>query len=339
MAEPIFEFIDNILGQERCKFKGTVYKIIREEFTDNRFIRYGNQKYALIDNKKQIESRIKTAKLSLNFQNCIFTEYADFGFQLFSKHVNFIGATFTKNADFRKTVFEEDASFRFATFMKDAYFRDSVFEKEAYFDSTIFLQETYFGHADFFNYTSFKGAIINTFNLSNLITHEKFRLDLSFSQIGMMYYQNTNFKKTDTKETFLILKQAALKQHDQINALDFYKKEMQAHKDSLEWCSRDCLDKLVLSFERLSSNYGTNGIISILWVFAITFLFSGLMVGTYSLEVFLHIINPLTKFNDIADTLVCNTTLNHTLFIFHKLSLAVLIYETIKSFRKFSRKL
>jgi 23S rRNA A2030 N6-methylase RlmJ len=67
-----------------------------------------------------------------------------------------------------------------------------------------------------------------------------------------------NYHGNHCREPFLTLKNAALKQHDQIKALEFHTQEYQTHFKNLEWAKEDRGNKFILGFEYLVSNFGTN---------------------------------------------------------------------------------
>ena len=76
------------------------------------------------------------------------------------------------------------------------------------------------------------------------------------------------------KETFLILKELCIKKNDQIGALEFYKKEMDAYKNNIKWKSKELPNKLILYFEKVISNYGTNPFLSVGWLFILIIFIS-----------------------------------------------------------------
>jgi hypothetical protein len=68
---------------------------------------------------------------------------------------------------------------------------------------------------------------------------------------------NTTVKycfNADKRETFLTLKNVALKQHDQIKALEFHTQEYQSHYEKLNWNNAD---KWILGFENSVSYFAT----------------------------------------------------------------------------------
>lgn len=181
---------------------------------------------------------------------------------------------------------------------------------------------------------------------------KNFSISLSFSNIDEIFYRNDIFTRNNVKdrETFLILKQFAIKKHDHINALNFYKNEMQMHiKQLKEEKENKLVDYWILKFEEVASNFGTNPIRPIVLIFCISFVFS-LFISFFTnswnvyFENSLLLINPTLSVKDI----LCITLDVKDIFIpplleifnfFKNIILAILIYEAIKSFRKFSRKL
>jgi hypothetical protein len=56
-------------------------------------------------------------------------------------------------------------------------------------------------------------------------------INLKSTTVNKIDYGNTKFS-ADNRETFLTLKYVALKQHDQIKALEFHTQEYQSHYES-----------------------------------------------------------------------------------------------------------
>jgi hypothetical protein len=120
----------------------------------------------------------------------------------------------------------------------------------------------------------FTSAIFN--NVLNFSGVKNIDIDLKHAIIDRIEYGNVEFK-SDNRETFLTLKNAALKQHDQIKALEFHTQEYQTHLKALRKnkTTKNLSDRLVLTFEYLVSNFGTNvwrSLVSLLVLTAVFYL-------------------------------------------------------------------
>ena len=228
------------------------------------------------------------------FGGSIFSKKVNFRITTFKERADFSGTTFKEKADFSYTTFEKEASFIETTFEKEVYFYTSTFKEEANFSGTTFEKEVYFyistfkEKACFYNSTFEKDAIFswNIFNsrfiFSNVntkinykneyikIEQKNFKLDLKGAIINSMDYTNTDIKQACNRETFLVLKELAIKRYDSIVALDFHKKEYDKHRKDL---SGDFLDKFILGFEYHSSRYGTNVFWPICWILVLNLIF------------------------------------------------------------------
>lgn len=314
-----------------------------------------NEKFSLLSAvfREEVSFLMATFVKESQFTTIDFIEKSDFTGAKFLEKTDFTATTFYKNANFNGSSFSKKSLFGMVHFIEEANFNNIGCGEKISFPSTTFegnvnFNEAHFKSASFFDIVVhkdiiFRDTVIDILTLKNVTFKNGSSIDLSGSIIEKFNSQEINQNDGKNEGTFLVLKKFSLKKHDQRKALSYYKKEMESHYKSLKWMSGDFFDKLILFFEHWVSNYGTNAILSISWIFGITFIFSVLIVGTTSLEVFLHIINPLSKYNDLKDILVYDfksyLTWVNSLFLIHKLSLAVLTYETIKSFRKFSRKL
>ena len=286
----------------------------------------------MIEDQKQIDEGIKRG--DFDFSYCIFLEEATFNDVTFEKEADFEGATFKEKADFSNAVFKESA-----------YFSGAIFEKEAVFNMTIFNQEFAFNEIN-------KGQ-----------EQKDFELDLKYAYIKQgMDYTGTVIHKAKNRETFLILKNSAIKNNDQVKALEFHTKEMEQYKADLQKPNQKAKwsDKAILWFEEKTSYFGTDPLrailylsgLNLLWIFFFTITISGFYNITYidSITLIDYNINPFHLFSNVNDKVLENeeTLTNRavigllllsTLNLLKNILTAILIYETIKSFRKYSRRL
>ncbi|MCH9665245.1 MAG: hypothetical protein K0U41_05290, partial [Gammaproteobacteria bacterium] len=109
-------------------------------------------------------------------------------------------------------------------------------------------------------------------------------------------------------------------------------------------------DRFILRYSQLASNYGTSWIKPILWLFTVNFLFAifllffktncndigcfidGLFQKTFNLFIPFSMIDA--SINTSGDSKALYSALN----VLHKALYASLVYETVKSFRRFARK-
>ncbi len=340
----------------------------------------------------------------INFNNTIFTKKVDFNVLTFNADMDFSRTLFLQNVSFNNIIFEKKANFH-DTYFSTASFIDTVFQEEVsfqnstfgvvLFEETTFSKKANFSNAKFKHQANFSNSHIKNFLFMAVTMEKTCTFNLKLTQIDKINFEGTNFKNImSNRETWLKMKQCAIKNDDHIGSLEFYANEMEAYKNSLldekkvslkekvkSMCSytkqlqinvegkiQNCwqyiksndkgekfklflekiitnilnfsIDKFILSFEEKVSNFGTNPITPLLWIFFITFICTWLLYDSNSFQVFLHLLNPLTKFNDLKYVLECDTSIwNHSIFLVHKILLAIFIYEAIKSFRKYSRKL
>jgi uncharacterized protein YjbI with pentapeptide repeats len=185
-----------------------------------------------------------------DFSNCIFLLEVDFTGLGFTKLANFEGSTFTKKAVFAGSGFTKKANFFGATFIKEAYFLDSTFKEEAYFSYSTFTKKAYFSNSTFtkkayFFKSTFKekisfefsrfGDILFLNNINNEKKEEKFSLNMKSAVLDRIDLSDTVIDNAENRETFLVLKNIAIKQNDRVSALDFHKKEMNKYFADLKW--------------------------------------------------------------------------------------------------------
>jgi hypothetical protein len=289
------------------------------------------------------------------FDGAIFKEAATFTDAKFNKIVSFNSAQFIKYASFVTAKFNDEVSFNHATFNKNVAFSGTEFNGEVNSVETIFNDRVDFRGQrvrtasdnkpftdilylpKFSKKVDFTGAIFN--NVLNFPDVENINLDLKHTIIDRMGYDNIKFS-SDNRETFLTLKNVALKQNDQIKALEFHTQEYQIHLKALREnkTNKNLSDRFVLTFESWVSAFGTNVILSIMRFVGVVMLFYVLINGfNYDAKTIVDFVSPLSY--DIDKIFSSVSDVDRYLFFFYKILQVVLIYEMIKSFRKFSRTL
>lgn len=266
-----------------------------------------------------------------NFDSVTFTRGASFHSATFIKEVLFDSATFAKYANFDSTTFTKKANFLYVTFTQQAHFERAKFTQDANFTLATFVQNAVFNFATFGNIVDFQSAEFNTVLSLYKVT---VKLDLNNTIVDRIECNDANFI-VDNRETFLTLKSVALKQNDRIKALEFHQQEYQTYFKDLKWKQ---FDKWILGFEYWVSDFGASTIRAIMRLIGIILFFYLLINGFhYDTKVIVDFISPLSY--DI-DAIFCNIDrLDRWLFFVYKILQVILIYEIIKSFRKFSRKL
>ena len=252
---------------------GVEFNIEEYSTYESRHIKIKEQTYYLIEDQQEIQTKI-AKKGYLDFDNTIFMIEANFETKQFTKNASFKYCQFSEGANFTQSIFKEDVTFEDSKFHKIANFENATFEKEADFKSATFKEKAYFNSSTFnknaiFSLTTFEKEF--AFNGVNKQEQNDFILDLKLSDIEIMDYTDSNINKADNRETFLTLKNFALKNNDQVKALEFHTKEMNKHYDTLRW-QNNLIDKFLLFFEKKVSHFGTNPLYPILWLIYILFL-------------------------------------------------------------------
>jgi hypothetical protein len=305
--------------------------------------------YYLIENDEQISVRCNN-HCHGNFKYCIFLInanfhgksflYATFCGAIFNNGVSFLDSKFdTPNnykVSFDRAQFTKSAGFVNVEFNKKTSFKHAAFNKDVDFNGTKFSDEVSFVGTVFNDIVDFTSAIFN--NVLNFSGVKNIDIDLKHAIIDRIEYGNVEFK-SDNRETFLTLKNAALKQHDQIKALEFHTQEYQTHFKNLEWAKEDRGNKFILGFEYLVSNFGTNVWRSLVSLLVLTAVFY-LVINRCNLdtESLVKFILPTSYDIDTVFSFGVEWW-GRWLFLLYKILQFVMIYEVVKSFRKFSRTL
>ncbi len=300
----------------------------------------------------------ETFEFDADFKNSIFKEDSNFSRSIFKKEAIFTGSNFQKFVKFNGSQFKKEANFRETIFYKNADFIDAIFSEKTYFREAIFTKNVDFRYAHFMDNVSFRQVVfiqdVNfeytvfekflSFGQVNTRKCDQFKLNLKSSQIQAIDYTDTNIEHAANRETFLILKNLALKQQDQIKALDFHVQEMEKYRQSLSWKN---LNMWLLSFEKVVSYYGTQPVIPLICIIVLnlSMTFALIYFDYFCLEefvkYFLHFLNPTSSIQKIFSDLDHLKYINffEPLNSFKNILDIVLFYELVKSFRKFSRKL
>ena len=309
---------------------------------------------------------------NINFENSIFASTFNCYRSIFKGGFSSCGAVFLADVNIVDTVFEKRMWTLDTIFKRRVSFYSSVIRDETTFRRCLFFQYVSFENSEFKKDLILQGALFlgatylnasfRNIDMRNLFFGENFILDMHLSKVSKIsffrdsditvpthIYRNSFKNKSsyfvgmlnlkehniENRGTANVLKNLALENRDQISALKFNSLEYNKHYKSLKWTKKDISDKFLLLAEREVSNYGES-IIKSVTVF-ILFNFS---VFLYTKYVFYTEMLPL-NFNSFTKILTPYnienwTTIPHLIFIIIN---SFIVYEIVKSFRKFSKKL
>lgn len=156
------------------------------------------------------------------------------------------------------------------------------------------------------------------------------------------------------RNSYRVLKDIAEKNNDNVTALKFYSEEMRTYKLYLKNSRWRIIDKIIMSFNQYTSNFGLDFILPILLilllnsaiVLLVMLLSSNYWFTSFSAQNFYHFLwyysnsfNITYDFKDIFGVELNKEESWLNLFIVLKNVLYwTLIYQTVMAFRKFSRK-
>ena len=319
-----------------------------------------------------------------NFSKANFGREVFFRGAMFAKESHFFLATFNKYSDFHQAKFGDKAHFSHVTFEEETRFREVRFIKKADFRHAVFKKEADFIKAIFEERASFLVARIDLFifrAVNEKVPQAEFKLDLTYARIEDMDYKKSTLdtKYLKNRETCVILKKSAAKQHDQVAALNFYKSEMHKyynelwgkgeHKQSDEQADKQpdknternngkrknrVIDKWIVWFEKHVSDFGTNPIQAAGWLLGANFLLAciHILIG-HQFSQFLSVFYFPSLYEYFVLVKQLGIEIGNLLFFYfrhseidniyftHYLAFiinAVLVYEIVKSARKFSRR-
>ena len=272
----------------------------------------------------------------------------------------------------QKYVLRNNIMFKNVIFQKDLLLTNIKCFQSLCFDGVKFNQSLFFERCSI----SKDLSIISSNIAENLVFNYVkggFEIDIIVSHINNMYHNNTDIYKAKNRYTFTVFKNLASKQNDYISALNFHTKEYAQHYEELKiwnneiqidnrlkafykkttWSIRNFnkiqkVDLLILWFEKHVSNFGTNASLSMLWLVLVLSLYALLDIIIYPEIRFSEIILswlPLLNVYFIKDVLLseeAKTSYQWWYLLLQLLKIIIipiLLYEIIKSFRKFSRRL
>lgn len=266
---------------------------------------------------------------------------------IFSGEAKFNDAKFTYRVIFKDATFGNKANFLLAKFSDVVIFVDAIFSGKAEFRYVKFVKGAWFNLVNIKNTLDFDGASIYFININNLKLVDKYAtLSLMSASIDRIVLDKlTLFAHNGAnRETFNVLKNLALKQNDQIKALDFHTLEMERYYLDLQSEKGRITEKIILWFEKNVSYFGTDYIrpfmIYLIWAY-ISYSFILNFSGQWACaESFITYLSPVSY--DLVKVFGKSYTTSlgvGLFFLIYKITQFVLIYEIIKSFRMYSRRL
>lgn len=158
-------------------------------------------------------------------------------------------------------------------------------------------------------------------------------IDLSTTTFrsGANFY-NTQFNNENNRETFRIIKHSFDSIGNTIEANKYFALEMKAYEKELKDNGGHYLERVLLWVNRITSNYGQNWILPILWIF----LFSYLVYDCKTFDPFPMIINDIVKTIIPFKQFIGNSHQTAKLLIY--IAYTILIYQTIVALKRKTRR-
>ena len=188
------------------------------------------------DDKKKTEFFGKTSfagttfEKKVRFLSCIFHKHTSFNNTTFNDLVDFYGATFKVPQQFRKTDFNSVAVFNYTVFEKEAQFIYCSNKLSSYinFQNSIFKKGLDISHSNFTCSMAFWGIQIDDNGILKAFSSQQYEEDFNTEDP-----ENNNDSKDSVKtaqklrESIRYIKNNFLSENNKLEALNFYKKEME----------------------------------------------------------------------------------------------------------------
>lgn len=325
---------------------------------------------------------------NLNFMNCRFNNISHFKNNFFYDVVDFSDSFFEGKVDFSDTSFRNGVNFIDVIFMNKflgkniTSYRSKVDFSRVTFQKTSFLTESYFGGG-----VSLYGIIIKEFlDLTGIEVHgnntdfETFRILKNFfikqnNRIQVLrFYEKEmeSYRKELSEKYFSTKKQlkkfkhhfnnikpsnsvtfSNTKVHDEIYLKSLLKQEYKEHRKNY------LRDKWILTFNKLSNNYGLSWVQGLKFIllssvgFYFLYVNSLILQGNYpytygwqnwdefwkatdfTLKYYLQFLIPTHKFNFMEG--VKTSFLSHFIDFISRIIIGYGIYQMVQAFRKFGK--
>lgn len=311
------------------------------------------------------------------FQENLFKQYFRLSGTTFISDVSFGYSELNKTAFFSgnedRVLFKGDVTF-WGAIIRDARFWDFIFEKDVnfvntmfecpvFFNRSIFKGKVEFGSVETMGKTIFNGniyfdqAVINEILLTNILfdtyitfnnaTINKIKIDNVIFNRGALSLSGTTIKSVTDEQSARILKIEAIKASNQYVALDLKAKELRLLNRYLPWNYKNLKEKIVLTFNWLSNDYGQNWIRGVLFTIISWIIFFSLFIivrdgwgetfiwsdSQYLTEAanFFWILSGISGLGENVNWI------RFILFFLGKISIGYGIYQTISAFRKYGK--
>lgn len=269
-----------------------------------------------------------TSNLSVIFDGSHFFTRVSFSEKIIFSNLSMHQAIFYEKVLFQEVQFNEKVKFMETELKKLVAFDTCTFKKNANFAASIFTEGVVFSSTKFIEVLNFSKSYINSLKFFNVRIK---RLYLELSNIKQLAVTDINIYNA-SRDAFSILKHLSLKQSNNITALNFYKREYEQHFNDLKWNKNNWGDKLLLAIEKYTSNFGTSVIPPTLWLLGLNALLFSIfyydeIINNCDISAFPNFIFPWLQ-KTASWSMLITIPLN-----------SFLIYEIVKSFRRFSRKL
>jgi len=302
------------------------------------------------------------------FKRADFFEAEFLGDREFLEGAFFIEATFKENADFFRVIFSGHADFKGAKFSSTSFY-GTMFKREAVFEESTFSDDVNFTSVTFLLANFSKAAFSKTADfLDTVFSRANFR-QTEFNLLmlsGAIFSEYVQFKeafiKNADRETFRIIKHEFLKINNRIEALEYHKREMKAYWKELfgtkmkkrprkKWKisylrfskkinKKKIPEKVILLFNRISTNYGLNWLQGVSFTLLATVFFYSIFLilsnsPDWSFEAYFRFLNPahsyefLNGFNPYDSAFIIDA--------FGRVFIGYGYYQTIQAFRKYKR--
>ena len=350
--------------------RSNLRSIKTENILDDSFV------YRIIE--KPTEFLYKTLENGFDFSCCIFLEsltfltckvckQCDFSYSIFTKEVKFASTDFSQQVIFSDALFSQDILFSRVTFAETIVFNSAKFLKQVNFINCRFIHETSFKYSRFLGQLCFNNCAFNrdvNFQFAQCIKQMDFyfcqfsdnalvlqlckihQLSLTCCQLTNINYDFVKIDKFANRLSALTLKNIAINQNDRIAALDFHAREMRQHLADTPWRQQP-FDYLLLTFEAYVSDFGTSVkralgcyAMFLFLLFGFTYADSG-SVALFASYLFPFDVPLNTQVNSPTTATVANWTIVKISYWHYPIAVlhALLLYEVIKSLRKYSRSL
>lgn len=236
-----------------------------------------------------------------------------------------------KNFTLKDTDFEKNADFFRTKFLTtdDIVFHTINFRALALFGETVFSEYLIFKYVTFQGYSHFREAV---FKKGLNLEYANIEKEMNFFGIKELD-EKTSIENTN-QEAYRIVKYQLQKVGNIIDSNKYHALELEKKRQKV--CDKSCkdwrflADCIVLNIHKISSNYSTNWLFALAWIFLVGLIFNFCLTNEFlSMNIFKYI-SLLTSKEDFCS--------NYLLFVLNKVILCYLYYQFVTAIRKDTRK-